>query len=439
MTKNHSLTKRVISNIPVYFLNLQGLNNFRYMVQQNKGALIERHLTEKDSESRSYYGLSHLLEHLSFKSTAKYSTEQVSDFIKKKGYYNATTNLKKVKYFMDSTMENITSVIDVINHVAFNDMTKVSLKELEIEKNIVQQEINEYRSNIEHILNVDIEREIYTLNQHEDVLGSVQDIQNTTLEQLIEMKKHFITTNSEIYIAYDSLKMSEEYIANALKLSLKDFPNLQNKEETFFTNYIPKAFNKERIIVKSSYEPLDVRMYIQTKQHHSIPYGAAMHYLGNNSDQSLFENFREAKGLAYNAYARVLNFVGTNDRYAILAAATQKQYLDEFIQSCKESARNVLEGYNLQLFENLKDTYYIQETLKSSNPNRLLYLANYLIENGYMDYNSEELKENILQFYNQIIEKEFTLDKIRNVLEEVNDNIQNNKYTLAYNIEESEK
>ncbi len=75
-------------------LTLPGTNFFQFRIFNNYGANIERIVKEKTG--KNVYGISHLIEHLSFKSTKDYTTDELIKITRNEGACNAGTSHDRI-------------------------------------------------------------------------------------------------------------------------------------------------------------------------------------------------------------------------------------------------------------------------------------------------------------------------------------------------------
>ncbi|MCQ9205022.1 MAG: insulinase family protein [Omnitrophica bacterium] len=86
------------------------------------------------------YGISHLIEHLAFKSTQKYSLGQIENQVKNfGGKMNATTSLDTTTFFITAPSGNLLKVLDILKEMLFN--ANFPEKEFQDEKQVILKEM----------------------------------------------------------------------------------------------------------------------------------------------------------------------------------------------------------------------------------------------------------------------------------------------------------
>ena len=102
---NKKFYTRVHQGVTFNFLELPKTNFFKVEVINSLGSNVERLIDIKCN--KKIYGMSHLVEHLSFKSTQAYSTNELMEILSNKGSYNASTSYNQVRYYFETTSANI--------------------------------------------------------------------------------------------------------------------------------------------------------------------------------------------------------------------------------------------------------------------------------------------------------------------------------------------
>jgi hypothetical protein len=80
---NRTFIQKKVGNLHFNILNLPNSNFFRFEIVNKFGSNIER--LYKDLHNENVYGISHLVEHLSFKSPMDYDTKTLNKLLSSKG------------------------------------------------------------------------------------------------------------------------------------------------------------------------------------------------------------------------------------------------------------------------------------------------------------------------------------------------------------------
>jgi predicted Zn-dependent peptidase len=182
------------------FLALPGTNYFSYEIVSLLGASIERDF------NNNVYGLSHLCEHLSFRATKDYTTEELNKLIKQKGSYNASTSHERINYYFKTISDNAPLAIRLVCNYALNDLTKIPQEEFEIEKMVVYNEAKRYADDDQTMFHFNVPVIVTGCNPEDNVIGVPETIESFTLCDAIALKATLIEGRKLINIIYDPEK-----------------------------------------------------------------------------------------------------------------------------------------------------------------------------------------------------------------------------------------
>jgi len=138
MIKNKTFKTVVKNGRRFNLMTLPDTNFFKFEVINKYGSNVERVI--KSKTAKNLYGISHLIEHLGFKSSKDFTTEELLTISKNEGECNASTSYDRINYWYRTTADNIDLAINFICNIAFNDLTKIDQKEFDTEKSVVYNE-----------------------------------------------------------------------------------------------------------------------------------------------------------------------------------------------------------------------------------------------------------------------------------------------------------
>ena len=210
----------ILSNeIPIYSVRYTEYAKFSIYFFVNVGSVFEE---------KSVLGLSHFLEHMTFKKTSKFKNAiQLASYLEKYGItFNAYTNKVKTCYYFKgpSTLKNLQRICDVAKEMLFH--MEIKDKDLDIERNIIRQEYNSGKDDITDKFYTLMEKHYF--NNHpldNNVIGSI-----TTINRI---NKYDIITFYQKYYTPDNIKIG--LIGNVPK----NYLNLLNK----VLGHLPKKYN----------------------------------------------------------------------------------------------------------------------------------------------------------------------------------------------------
>ncbi|MBN2898402.1 MAG: insulinase family protein [Clostridia bacterium] len=249
------------------------------------------------TESEVENGVSHFLEHMLFKGTAKLNSKEIahaSDLLG--GNINAYTTKEHVclygKVLDEDFMEALSILSDMLN------APLISEEEIEKEKKVVLDEIAMYNDTPEE-LGYDILCKILFPESHYGmpILGEKETVTQFQREQLVDYYREHFNTGEIIFSIAGNYDEAEtiEYL------------------EKNFTNYIGEVafpdMNFGAIEMQSGYKYVDKELEqihvhvgfkgLQFNDKDSYPLMALNNILGGTSSSRLFQKVREDHGLAY--------------------------------------------------------------------------------------------------------------------------------------------
>ena len=206
---NKTLVHKVVNNHKYNILTLPGTNLFKIEIVNLWGAYVERAIEVETN--KNIYGLSHLVEHLGFRSTKDFTTPQLMKAIKSEGNYNASTDHSRINYWFKTTTDRAATAVKLACNFTFNDLTTIPVAEFETERKVVMNEINQYNDDDQTMFHFNTTSGLCNLHKDDNILGDHDVIGSLTLDDAISLKKHFLGNGEHIFnITYDPMKMTEE-------------------------------------------------------------------------------------------------------------------------------------------------------------------------------------------------------------------------------------
>lgn len=158
------------------------------------------------SQTAQNAGLFHLYEHMMFKGNSKFKTaEDLQNAMTELGVtnYNGTTSGEKVNYFFTLPKSQLKKGLEFWNYAVRKPT--LDKRELEAEKKVVISEITGDQSNPGYMAQLSKHKDLFAEAPYKtDVLGSVYNLQNATVEQLKEIQKnYFIPNNAALFVGGD--------------------------------------------------------------------------------------------------------------------------------------------------------------------------------------------------------------------------------------------
>lgn len=255
--------------------------------------------TGSRNEEKSVNGISHFLEHMSFKGSKKRpSAKEISEAVDAiGGEFNAATAKEWTNFYIKTRAANLEIAFDVLSDMVLNPLLKE--EEIEREKGVIVEEIAMYEDTPMYRIGDVFEELIFEGNplgwDIAGTEGSVRSIQKQDFERY--RKVHYYAENIILTVA-GGVKEKE-----VLALTQKYFSDLATKKSAF-----------KGSLFKAKQKNPQVRLYSKKKeQAHFIlgfrgnPMGHKNQYidavlssvLGGGMSSRLFIEVRERRGLAY--------------------------------------------------------------------------------------------------------------------------------------------
>ncbi|MBL8629421.1 MAG: insulinase family protein [Rhodospirillaceae bacterium] len=257
-------------------------------------------------ETAEVNGISHLLEHMAFKGTARRTAQAIAEEMDNVGgHLNAYTSRDHTAYFAKVLKDDAALATDVIADILLN--STMDPDELEREKQVIVQEISQVNDTPDDII-----FDQFQLKAYPDqpmgwpVLGSEKLVRSVTSAQL----KAYL---HEHYAASDTVVAASGNI---------DHDAFVKTVEAAFTGYRDTAAIKT---VSSIYKGGEYREERDLEQVHlvlgfpGVPYndddyyniGALSVLMGEGMSSRLFQEIREKRGLAYSVFSSTQSFADT--------------------------------------------------------------------------------------------------------------------------------
>jgi predicted Zn-dependent peptidase len=244
-------------------------------------------------------GISHFIEHMMFKGTARRSAKQIAEDIDRiGGSINAFTGKEATCYYVKTQSEHIAQSIDVLA-----DMFSGSLfdpAEMEKEKSVVIEEMNMIEDSPEDLGHDLIGETVFAGSEiGRSIIGTRETVSAITRDDILAyIADRYVAENIVISVAgnFDSA---------AVKALLEDgFANVRGgvaKREIRLNDYAPTEVRRKKDI-----EQTHIFLGRPGVSMNADDYYAFNLYngiLGGGMSSRLFQNVREDKGLAYSVYS----------------------------------------------------------------------------------------------------------------------------------------
>ncbi len=249
-------------------------------------------------ETKEINGISHFLEHMMFKGTAKRPDKlQIARELEGIGAnFNAFTGKEYTGYYAKASASKLDKITDVVFDIFLN--SRLAAEDIDVERGVIIEEINMYRDLPQRYVGELFERLLYGDQPAGwDIAGEKEIITSLKQKQFVDyFNTHYISSNTIVAVAGNIdaeqvKKTTEEYFKNIRQA--KKISKLAVKEE----QSSPQAL----IHYKKTDQTHFVLGFRGYDMFHKQKYAASVLalVLGGGMSSRLFQEVRDKRGLAY--------------------------------------------------------------------------------------------------------------------------------------------
>jgi predicted Zn-dependent peptidase len=249
-------------------------------------------------ETRQNNGISHFLEHMAFKGTAKRpSAIDISNLIDGiGGEFNAFTGKETTGYYVKSAVSHVDLCLDVLSDMLQH--SKLEKAEIEKEKGVILEEINLYEDTPSRKIGDVYEQLLYgDTPMGWDIAGVKEVIKSITREDFQNyMGSLYSANNITVVVAggveeEKTLKLIEKYFGKMSKFDTLRYSKVVERQDR--PQILVKHKNTEQVHIAIGFRTVA----INHPDRHALSVLAAI--LGGGMSSRLFHEVREKRGLAY--------------------------------------------------------------------------------------------------------------------------------------------
>tara|TARA_B100000683_G_scaffold96494_3_gene95198 strand:+ start:1268 stop:2569 length:1302 start_codon:yes stop_codon:yes gene_type:complete len=305
-------------------------NKIRYIVTNTKCgdeviALIRVNVGSRD-EKDSIKGMSHILEHMFFRGTEKFPTQKdlTGVLYRCGGKFNAYTSKDSTVFYISVSKKCIEQGLDVLSDAFYNSLFRT--EDLEKEKKIVINEINDYLSDPSTLMEYGLSELLYKSTRLEkDIAGSVKTVKSID----IDMMKTFINTyyNDNVIVSVSGniecekiVQLIKRFFVNKVDYYVENTKNnneiKKDKQKIYYNNLHLKQKKFRMKFIKKTEEQSFIGLgFVSYKNNDKKNYQLIIiseiltGYLG----AELYKTLRGDHGLVYGVYSGLDTYIDTGD------------------------------------------------------------------------------------------------------------------------------
>lgn len=324
-------------------------------------------------ETNKNNGVSHLIEHLTFKGTKTKTAREIAEELDLiGGQVNAFSAKEYTFYYARVIEKNIKKAIDLLLDIVF--FPKISKEDFEKEKRVVLEEIKMYEDSPDEYIHDLLPLKMIKNNSYNlPILGTKESLNKLSYTDLIEYYKNFYkTSNTFISIAG---KFNKNFIKDFLIEKLKD-------ENISYIKDLPASmlFNTGHFHLDRSIEQSHLLISfpgVSQLANERFPLSLLNNILAGNMSSRIFQKVRENLGLAYSTFSYLVHYKigGTISIYAGCAPENLLIVYENIIDEINKIKKHGITDRELEI---AKNQYLSSIYLSLENTyNRMLRMAKY--------------------------------------------------------------
>jgi len=250
------------------------------------------------NEAREINGISHMLEHMAFKGTARRSARDIATEIEAVGgFVNAYTSREQTAYYAKLLKDDLPLAIDIIADI-LQHSTMIE-DELERERAVILQEINQANDTPDDII-FDLFQETAFPDQAmgRPVLGTPESVRSFARDTLFGyMRKHYAPEGIVIAAAGN---LDHDRVVDLARRAFDSLPASTAEP------YEPVVYKGGEYREQRALDQVHILMGLDGVCYDDPDFHAASVYatlLGGGMSSRLFQEIREVRGMAYSVYA----------------------------------------------------------------------------------------------------------------------------------------
>jgi len=298
-------------------------------------------------ETPAINGISHFLEHLLFKGTAKRpSTLQLTKALDAVGAeYNAFTGKDTTAYYIKVAAEHLELALDLFSDMLFNSLFDPA--EIDRERGVILEELNMYEDN--PLMHVDTLLEMSMFHKDHplgyDIGGKKSNIKNLPRQAFIDYKRdHYTPAAMHVVVAGKIDARSDRWIqqyfgtyaAGKGKSTFRRFKPYQTKPQ-----FLHKYKKTQQTQLAIGFPAVS---FAQPKELAALTVLSVI--LGGNMSSRLFISIREKQGLCYVIHSDVSSYADTG--VFMIQAGLDNKRIEQAVQAIMAELRLIKKDFVTQ-------------------------------------------------------------------------------------------
>lgn len=289
------------------------------------------------NENTRNNGISHFIEHMLFKGTAKRTARDIAETIDSiGGQINAFTGKECTCYYTKTLDSHIEIALDVLADMFFN--SKFASRDINIEKKVILEEIRMYEDSPEEFVQDIFSEMVWNGNSlGYPILGARECLENIDCQMISEyMKNNYVPEKTVVSVAgrFDEHELEE--------LIRKYFGSWKSSGRQI-TTYQDVEFVPDSIIKEKDTEQTHICVGFKGLENgNDLLYTllAINNILGGGMSSRLFQKIREKKGLVYSTYSYPSSY--TNAGLFTIYAGMNPEHVTKVYDLIRQEIENLV-------------------------------------------------------------------------------------------------
>lgn len=433
-----TFTRETINGRQYQFLTLPDSNLFKIEIVNKMGAHVERIIQQLTG--RNVYGLSHLVEHLGFRCTKDFTTEELMMALKREGTYNASTDHERINYFFKTTSQRMRTAINLVCNFGLNDLLNLTEEEFQTEKKTVYNEVKRYNDDDQAMFHFAVMPTFCGYSQEDNILGTTESVDALTLEDAKLIKNIFLAYGEHVInITYDPNATPREDIIEAVENELARFqppvPTSVGHEVNALYQQSLATPRLDTLTVENGAEQVMTALLFDTITPATmLAARIGNNYLADLSPTSLTDFIREKNGLTYGLW--LYDDQISYSPYTLFMCDVTKGTEDLMMSLLEQSVDVSVDNFTKEAYIELMDMIRLQRTLAfvdQQKYDRIFWTAMWYP--NIIDAAKEEFAANIDLGYLALDDRMASYEDIKQYLELFRTWVKERKYGKLTNLE----
>lgn len=258
-------------------------------------------------ETKKISGISHLIEHMLFKGTVNRSARDIANDIDKiGGHSNAFTGKEATCYYLKTLSSNVREGADILLDMLLR--STFDRAEMAREKKVICEEIKMIKDTPDEDCLDTMSVQVFKGTPYEkSIIGTATSLKGISRDTVLKyINEEYTADRVVVSVAgnFDENEISEIFDEgfSALKKSKTD-------KEHEISGYVPSYRVKTKDIEQSHICLSVPGLKLEDKRYYSL--SLLNNIIGGSMSSRLFQNIREAKGLAYSVFSNTMSYSGS--------------------------------------------------------------------------------------------------------------------------------